>query len=155
MIVATYFYEIICFFLCFLTLFLCYFSMTQYVSYDDYMILKKAKEETDELLEESMGTIQLLKEKYDQANEENQQLQQTIASLTEERDKYKNRYNNMQDIIKQTQSEMLITKQLDEMLKAKATEKGLPNNAIEISKAILRSEIEFNEIEKKLVEDLK
>jgi hypothetical protein len=57
--------------------------------------------------------------------------------------------------MKDTQSEFELARKLEHLIQGTIEEKGLPNDVIEISKAILRSEIEFNQMENKLVKSYK
>lgn len=83
------------------------------------------------------------------------QLKEELERLQEEKDKYKSMALSFQDLIQETQTELKITKKLEEMIRIESHEKGIPSTAIELSKALLRSEIEFNDMEQKLIEDMK
>jgi hypothetical protein len=78
-----------------------------------------------------------------------------IEKLREERNKYKEMAVSFEQVIRDTQKEIHATKAINELIHKKAESRGIPTEAIEISKAILRSEIEFKELEEKLVADLR
>jgi hypothetical protein len=87
--------------------------------------------------------------------EDNLNLMQSLEEIVQEKEQLKIVVSNYKDVIKETEEELMLARKLDEMIKVKAQEVGLPANAIEISKAILKNEIQFNSMETKLIDDFR
>jgi hypothetical protein len=87
--------------------------------------------------------------------EDNLHLMRSLEEISQEKEQLKIALSNYKDVIKETEEELMLARKLDEMIKVKAQEVGLPANAIEISKAILKNEIQFNSMENKLIDDFR
>ncbi|RYH31803.1 hypothetical protein EON65_01945 [archaeon] len=127
-----------------------------FVTLDELRQIKKERDSLENLLNDSVSTVELMKEKYDEVKKENIEL---YALLVELEEKYKAALEDREDFkdqVVQLQTELDVSRKMEVLATTNFQQKSnVSTDILEASRSILRVDTELTNLQSKVVTDLK
>eukprot|EP01031_Cornospumella_fuschlensis_P032853 gene32853-39725_t len=127
-----------------------------FVTLGELRQIKKERDSLENLLSDSVSTVELMKEKYDEVKRENRELYALVLELEE---KYKAAVEGREDLKDQVlalQTELDVSRKVEVLATVNFQQKSnLPASILDSSRSILRVDTELTNLQSKVVTDLK
>eukprot|EP01039_Chlorochromonas_danica_P001082 gene1081-1172_t len=127
-----------------------------FVTLNELRQIKDEKDALDSLVQESMDTVEVLKQKYDESKSTNQDMQLIIDELSERCRLYLKERDDLIEQVASLKVEVQAARKAEALANSLLKEqKRIPTDAIESSKEILRSDAEMKVAQDRCVEGLR